>query len=400
MRKQNEIAIGLDVGSAWTRVFVLSVEGGVMRYAGHGVTQSKGWHRGQISDQTAVADSIRDAVEAARKASGYQIESAVVGVGGPAIRAQQGRGVYDFGHSRRIGREDLAYAVKLAALAPREDDRALLQVLPQDFTVDGQPPTLHPVNVECLRLEAHTLLITASAQEHQTLLSAVQQARIDVEETVFEAMAAAYACVLADERAGGVAVLDIGAHSSGLVFYDGDSALYAIGMPFSGEHFTRDISEVKAMSLDESEDMKIKHGCALLGLTADNIVIELPPMPGRPGRELSRRDLIEILEARATQIFQYVERFRVDYSRGMSMHEGIVLCGGATQMEGIVEVAERVLGCQARLGFVRGVDQIPEELATPEWTTAAGLAMYSARLKQRKGRSAGPRFLNLFSNRA
>jgi cell division protein FtsA len=114
---------------------------------------------------------------------------------------------------------------------------------------------------------------------------------------------------------------------------------------------------------------------------------------------LSRRDLIEILEARATQIFQYVERFRVDYARQLSIHEGLVLCGGASQMEGIVELAERVLGCQARLGFIRGVDQVPEDLATPEWTTAAGLAMYSARLQQRKVRSAGPRFLNLFSNR-
>jgi len=399
VRKRGEIAVGLDVGSAWTRAFVLAMEGGVMRYAGHGEAPSKGWHRGQISDQDEVAASIRAAVDAAGAASGYEIRAAVVGVGGPSVRSQQGRGVYDFGHSRRIGREDLAYAVKLAAMAPLEEERALLQVLPQDFTVDGQPPSLHPLNVECLRLEAHTLLVTTGAQEHQTLLSAVQKARIDVEETVFEAMAAAYASVLADERAGGVAVLDIGAHSSGIVFYDGDSALFAMGMPFSGEHFTRDISEVKALSIEEAEEIKLKHGCALLGLTADNIIIELPPAPGRPGRELSRRDLIEILEARATQIFQYMERFRIDFARQISLHEGIVLCGGATQMEGIVEVAERMLGCQARLGFIRGVDQIPETLRTTEWTTAAGLAMYSAKLRQRRHRSTGPRILNLLSNR-
>lgn len=399
MRKRGEIAAGLDVGSSRTRVFVLAVEGGVMRYAGHGEAPSNGWHRGQIADQNAVAASIRAAIDAARASSGFEIGSAVVGVGGPSVRSQQGRGVYDFGHSRRITREDLAYAVRLAAMAPLDDDRALLQVLPQDFTVDGQPPTLHPLNVECLRLEAHTLLITTGAQEHQTLLSAVTQAKVDVEETIFEAMAAAYASVLADERAGGVAILDVGAHSSGLVFYDGDSALYAMGMPFSGGHFTRDISEVKALSIEESEDIKLKHGCALLGLTADNIVIELPPGPGRPGRELSRRDLIEILEARATQIFQYVERFRVEFARQISLHEGIVLCGGATLMEGFVEVAERMLGCQARLGFIRGVDQIPDELRTPEWTTAAGLAMYSAKLRQRRRRSVGPRFLNIFSIR-
>ncbi|MRR38317.1 cell division protein FtsA, partial [bacterium] len=148
MKRKGEIAVGLDIGSAWTRVFVLSVEGGVMRWAGHGVAASRGWHRGQISDQDGVAASIREAIEGARKTSGFDIGSAVVGVGGPTVRSQQGRGVYDFGHPRRISREDLAYAVKLAAMAPLEEDRALLQVLPQDFTVDGQSPTLHPLNVE------------------------------------------------------------------------------------------------------------------------------------------------------------------------------------------------------------------------------------------------------------
>lgn len=393
------IAVGLDIGSAWTRVVVVSLEGGLLRYRAHAVVPSRGWHRGQIADQAAVAASVRQAVSEAEERCGEEVASVVVGVGGPSVRAQQGRGIYEFGHRRPIEQEDLSFAVRQAAHTQLDHDRYLLQVAPQDFTVDGQAPMLHPLNIECMRLEAHVLLVTTSLQEHQALLSAVHQAHLRVEETIFEAMAGAYASILAEERAGGVALVDIGAHSTDTVYYDGDSMLYAIGMPVSGDHFTRDVGNVKAMSFDEAERLKHTHGCALLGLSADNIIIELPAEAGRTAREISRRELIEILEARATQLFQLVERFRVQYARELPLREGVVLCGGASQLEGMVEVAEKVLGCPARLAFPRGIADWPEELTTV-WTTAAGLAMYSARLHGRRERSgAGPSFWSLFTSR-
>ena len=400
MAKKHPIAVGLDIGSARTRVVALAMEGGMMRYLAHAVVPSRGWHRGQIADQMAVAASVREAISEAEDRCGAEIGSVVVGVGGPAVRAQQGRGLYDFGHRRPIGKEDLSYAVRQSTRAHLDADRYLLQVAPQDFTVDGQPPMLHPLNIECQRLEAHSLLITTSLQEHQALISAVHQAHLRVEETIFEAMAAAYASILPDERTGGVALVDIGAHSTDVVYYDGDSMLYSIGMPVSGDHFTKDIADVKSLSFDEADRMKMAHGCALLGLTADNIIIELPAEAGRPAREISRRDLIEILEARAMQLFQLVERFRLQYARDLPLREGVVLSGGAAQLDGMVEVAEKVLGCPARLGFPRGIADWPDELSVV-WTTAAGLAMYSARLQNRKDKpGAGPNFWSLFSSRA
>lgn len=399
MAKKAQVAVGLDVGSAWTRVAVLSLENGNLRYLGHSATPSAGWHRGQISDQSEVAATIRQAMVEAEACSGCQIGSAVVGVGGPAVRSQQGRGLYEFGHRRLIEKGDMVYSVELAARARLDEDRFLLQVLPQDFTVDGQPPIPHPLHIECQRLEAHALLITTSKQEHQALLSAVHMAHIRVEETVFEAMAAAYASVLAEERMGGVAVVDIGAHSTNLVYYDGDAMLFAAGLPLSGDHFTRDICELKALSFEEAERLKFAHGCALLGLTADNIIIELPAEGGRPGREISRRELIEILEARASQLFEYVDKLRARYARDLVLREGLVLVGGGCRLEGLVELAEKMLGCPARLGFPQGVMDAPEELMTPVWSVPIGLAMYSARLQARKEKGGGPSFWSLFTGR-
>lgn len=388
------------MGSAWTRVAAVSLEDGCVYYRAHAAVPSRGWHRGLITDQSALADCIRQAMLETETLAGEPIGEAVVGVGGPAVRSQQGRGLYDFGHLRPIEQGDLAYAVDLAARARLEPDRFLLQVFPQDFTLDGQPPLPHPLNIECQRLEAHALLVTTSVQEHQALLSAVHQAHLRVKETAFEAMAAAYACILSEERAGGVALVDVGAHSTNVVYYDGDAMLAAAGLPVSGDHFTRDIGELKALSYDESERLKFAHGCALLGLTADNIIIEMPSEMGRPARELNRRDLVEILQARAVQLFGLVDKGRRKLARNMELREGVVLCGGGANLEGLVEVAEKVMSCPARLGFPRGIASWPAEICSPAWTTVAGLAMYSARLESRREKaSAGPSFWSLFSRR-
>lgn len=395
MARNIEIAAGLDVGSNWIRLVAVTVEDGFVHYRAHAAALARGWRRSQIDNQNELAASIRAVFEECSRRLGQPLVSAVVGVGGPNVRCQQGRGVYDFGPRRPIQKEDLEQAVKFAMHTPVAADQVLLQALPQDFTVDGGPPVPHPIGVECERLEAHVLLITVPRQEHDALVSAVQLANVQVEDTVFEAMAAAYASILPEERACGVALADIGAHSTGLVFYDGDSMLFAIGLPISGDHFTRDIGAVHGVPYEEAERLKLAYGCVHTGPGGDNIIIQLPADSSRPGREISRRALIETLEARASQLFSIVEECRARRARGVHLGEGLVLCGGGAQMEGMVEEAERILHCPARLGITRGILEWPEELYSPAWTTAAGLAMYSARLQERRERRGGSGWLGL-----
>src|SRR5690606_30261634 len=111
-------------------------------------------------------------------------------------------------------------------------------------------------------------------------------------------------CILAEDRTRGVALVDIGAHSTSVVIYDGDALVHAVGIPIGGEHFTRDISQVLKLNHEDAEQLKQEYGCAILGLTADSSYVELPSYDGRPPREAARRYLNAILEARAEELFQ------------------------------------------------------------------------------------------------
>lgn len=377
-------AVGLDLGSAYTRCVICVLEGDRLRYLSHAENISRGWHKARLSDATAVSDVLQQTVQEAERRAGVQVEAVVAGLGGAAIEGVNARGLYEFGRTRDIEPGDLTYAVELAQKIRLPDDRQILQVLPQDFTVDGRAGFRNPKGVPCSRLEANIHVITALIAEHQVLAGAIHRAGYAVEETIFEPLAAAYSAVLPEDRARGVALIDIGAQSTDVVVYDGDALLRASTIPVSGDHFTRDVAYGLTVSFEDAEALKREYGCAILGLTSDNSLIEVPSPDGRPSREEPRTRLNEILEARAEELFLYVRNEMVRAGMDQGLMEGIVLTGGAAMLNGMCDMAERVVNCPARNGLPSGLGGMPEEINDPAWCGAAGLAMYSAKLKTRR----------------
>jgi cell division protein FtsA len=396
MTHEIQTGVGIDAGSNFTRCVICAVEDGYQRLAGYAEVPSSGWNRGRVSDPDAVSDSIQKAIDNAERRAQMLVDTATVGIGGSTIASGNSRGLYEFGRPREIESRDLHYAIQLSTEVQLEHDRLLLQAAPQDFTVDGRAGLRSPQRMMGSRLEAHTHIITASAQEHDTLVDVVNRAHLNVEETVFEGMAAAYACVIENERMRGVAIADIGAHSTELVIYSGDAMAWSSSIPVGGDHFTRDVAAKFRIPFDDAELLKREHGCARLGLSADNSLIEIPSCEGRPARETLRWDLTDVLDARAEDLFKVIKQEIVKAGMEQDLFEGIVLCGGGALLYGMEDMAEFVLNCNCRKGPPKDVDGLPDDLNRADWATAFGLAMYSAKLKTRpEFKRKAPGFLGL-----
>jgi len=374
-------AAGLDAGSRKTRLVICVLEKGRVRLLGCSAVGSQGWLKGSIADQRAVADTIRAAVRKAEANAGVSVESVVVGMGGQTARGASGRGLVELGHQREIDQRDVNRAVDRASRVQLEQDRMILQLFPKDFVVDGQPGRSDPRKMLASRLEINVHLVTASVQEHNSLVGAVNQAHLVVEETVFEALAASYAAVLPEDRRESIALVDIGAESSELVVYDGDAMHLASTVRVCGDHFTRDLAKGLRLSFEDAELVKMEYGSALSAGRSGNVLVELPAPEDREPREERWKVVSRILEARAEELFRFVrsEFARVGMERALV--GGVFLAGGAAKLPDLCDVAERVLECQARYGLAIGILDWPEEMNETEWTTAAGLAMYSAKLK-------------------
>jgi cell division protein FtsA len=378
------LAVGVDAGITETRSVICTLEGARLRYLGSGQAPPAGWSKGKLTDAAALSASIREAIQRAEASAQTLVESCVVGIGGMTVQGSQAHGLYEFGRPREIQPSDMAYAVERARNVRMESDRILLHMFPQDFVLDGRAGYRNPRRATCTRLEANVHAITALRQEHDALIDAVHQAHLAVEESVFEPVAAAYASILQEDRARGVMLVDIGSHSTDLAVYDGEAILLSTSLPIWGDHFTRDIAYIFKISYEDAEWLKREYGCAMLGLTADNSLIEVPSPEARGPREAKRRELNEVLEARAEELFLYVRNELHKVGMDQSLMEGVILCGGGSMLPGMCDMAERVLNCPARNGLATGIQDWPEDLDSPVWTTAAGLSMYSARLKTRR----------------
>jgi cell division protein FtsA len=375
-------AVGLDAGSHATRLVVCLLEDGRVRFLGCGFAPSQGWSKGRIVDQQAVADSIVMALRQAEALAGISVESAVVGMGGQTIRGANGRGVVELGHVREIDQRDVNRVASRASRVQLQEDRMVLQLFPQDFAVDDQVGHHDPRKMIGSRLEIHVHLVTSSVQEHNSLIGAVNQAHLSVEETVFEGLAACYAAVLPEDRRAGVAIVDIGADSTELCVYHGESMQLASTVPVCGGHFTRDLAQGLRLSLEDAELVKREYGSAVSEDCGENVLVEVPTPENRDHRHVQRRFLNEILEARSRELFQFVRAELARVGMDRSLLGGVFLTGAGAKLPDLCDVAERILLCQARFGLAVGIQDWPEDLRDPEWSAAAGLAMYSAKLKE------------------
>lgn len=380
------IATGLDAGSTHTRCIISVLEDRRLRLIGYGSAPSRGWAKSRIADQQAVSECVLAAVEEAETMAGIQIETVVTGMGGLTSRGANSRGRMDLGRPREVEQRDVNRAMDRALHIQLQEDRMVLQLLPQDFVVDEHPGFHDPRKMMASVIEANVHLITISAQEHNNLVGAINRAHLSVDETVYEAIAACYASVLPADRREGVALVDIGAHSTEMVCYYGESAQLANTLRICGDHFSKDLAHAFRIPLESAAIVKHEFGGAVSQGTACNSTVELPYIEAYERedvgpREAPRKFVNEILESRAVELFEMVraELERAGMQRALA--NGLVISGGGALLPGICDVAERVLDCPARIGLAQGIPDWPEELNDPAWTTAAGLAMYAARLR-------------------
>jgi len=377
-------AVGLDAGSNRTRFVIGVLEPSGLRVIGFGQSQSEGWVKGRIADQRAASESILAAVREAEATAQIIVESAVAGMGGSTVRGANSRAAIEVGRRREIEHRDVKRVIEHASRVQLHEDRMLLQACLQDFVVDDHPGHRDPRGMIASRIEANMHLVTASMQEHDCLVTAMNQAHLAAEETVYEGIAACYAAILPEERREGIAFLDIGAQSTELAVYYGESLQLASSLPICGDHFSKDVARGLCTTYEDGVRLKEEYGCAVLGLTSDHSLIEVPAPEDRGAREAPRRLLNQILEARAEELFRLVRRELARVGMDQALMGGIVLAGGGALLPGMCDMAERVLNCQARNGLALGIVDWPEVIDDPVWTTAAGLMMYSAKLKVRE----------------
>ncbi|MGO9862015.1 MAG: cell division protein FtsA [Terriglobales bacterium] len=379
----------IDVGSAKTGVLVAELSDSGLRYRGHGIAESRGLRKGVIAELDKATASIQKAVERAEDVAGIAIEHALIGIAGAHIRGINSHGGIGFGaRSREIGREEIRQAVDKARAIPLPGDREILHLLPQEFILDGQGGVHDPMGMMCTRLEVRLHIVTAASNATQNLVTAVNRAGVQVDDTIFEPLACADSVLRPEERELGVCLADLGAGSCDLIVFQQGAVAHTAVIPVGGDHFTSDLSVGMCTALGDAEMLKKNFGNAVPTLIPEGNEVEVPAVGDRPSRMMAQRVMGEILEPRARELFELVR----DNLRHAGVLEhcvaGLVLTGGASRLPGILDVAESVLRKAARLAWPTPLPKMPSFMAEPEFATVLGLAYYGHRACLARGLQA------------
>jgi cell division protein FtsA len=343
--------------------------------------------RGIVTTTDAVVESIKKAVEEAERVSGLSIHTATVNVSGEHLRGENKSGVVAVaGAGREITTEDVERAIESASAMQLPAGWEIIDRLPQEFIIDGQDGIVEPIGMRGSRLESRIHVITSPSAGRQNIVKAIHQAGLEVERMMLEPLAAANSTLSDDDKEYGCALVNIGEEITSLMIFGRGAVQHTIVFPFGGMHFTKDIAVGLRVSIPEAERIKHLYGCVagfLMNAEERQGIIEVTPVGRQEMRQLSKEILCDIMQPRAVELLQHIahEVFNI---RGQ-ISSGVVLTGGGSLNRGMVEVAEQVFDAPTRLGFLeqKHFGGLLDEVQSPEWATACGLALASMRLQIR-----------------
>jgi cell division protein FtsA len=354
--------------------------GGGLDVVGVGSAPSRGLRRGVVMNIESTVEAIKQAVSDAELQAGVEVSGAYAGIAGGHIRGVNSRGVVAVsGKDREVTVADVDRVVDAARAINVPPDREVIHVLPQTFVVDDQDGVREPVGMSGVRLEAEVHIVTGAVTSVQNVVRAVNRAGLAVHDIVLEPLASAEAVLLADEKELGVVLIDIGGGTTDVALVREGAIWYTASLPLGGDHITNDIALGLRTPPADAEELKRRHACASTALVPAEETISVPSVGGRKPRQLSRQVLSEIVQPRVAEIFTLVARDLAKAGFQDTATAGVVLTGGTSLMEGIVEIAEAVFEQPVRRGMPHDVGGLADVVKSPIYSTAVGLALYGAR---------------------
>jgi cell division protein FtsA len=384
MVRDEEVIVGIDVGTTKICVIVSKVSEGKLNIIGIGSHPSSGLRKGVVVNMDSTISSIKKAVHEAELMAGIKINSCIASIGGSHIRSFNSNGVVAI-KEKEVREGDIQRAIDAAKAVPIPSDRQIIHVIPQEYIVDDQDGIKDPLGIQGVRLEVKVHIITGSVSAAQNILKCLKVAGLEVEDIIVGQLASAEATLSPEEKEIGVCLVDIGGGTSDIAIFSNGSIRYTSIIPFGGNNVTNDIAIGLRTPVDEAEKIKKKHGCAFSSMIGASETIEVPSVGGRKPRILMRKTLADIIEPRVEEIGRMIyEEIRKSGTERV-LASGAVITGGTANLEGIVELFENVFNnMPVRRGYPQGVGGLVDVINNPIYSTGVGLVLYRFRHSREK----------------
>ena len=381
-RSDQNLIVGLDIGTSKVAAIVASVSGDdEIEIIGIGSHPSKGLKKGVVVNIESTVQSIQRAIEEAELMAGCQIDSVYAGIAGSHIRSLNSHGIVAI-KDKEVTQHDVDRVIDAARAVAIPADQKMLHILPQEFLIDDQEGIREPVGMSGVRLEAKVHMVTGAVSAAQNIVKCVRRCGLEVDDIILEQLASSHAVLTDDEQELGVCLVDIGGGTTDIAIFSEGAIRHTAVIPIAGDQITNDIAVALRTPTQYAEEIKKKYACALTQLASPDESIEVPSVGDRPPRRLARQTLAEVVEPRYEELLTLVQNELRRSGFEDICAAGVVLTGGCSKMEGVIDLAEEVFHVPVRIGMPSQVSGLADVVRNPIYSTGVGLLLYGRNHRQ------------------
>jgi len=373
---ERQMIVGLDIGTSKVVAIVGEIsETNEIEIIGIGSHASRGMKKGVVINIESTVQSIQRAVEEAELMAGCQINSVYAGIAGSHIRSLNSHGIVAI-RDREVAQSDVDRVIDAAKAVAIPADQRILHVLPQEFVIDQQEGIREPIGMSGVRLEAKVHLVTGAVSAAKNIIKCVRRCGLEVDDIILEQLASSYSVLTEDEKELGICLVDIGGGTTDIAIFTEGAIRHTAVIPIAGDQVTNDIAVALRTPTPHAEEIKVKYACALRQLANPDDTIEVSGVGDRPPRRLARQTLAEVVEPRYEELLTLVQAELRRSGFEEICAAGVVLTGGSSKMEGVIELAEEVFHMPVRLGVPQYVSGLADVVRNPIHATGVGLLLF------------------------
>ena len=377
-RENKKLVVGLDIGTSKIVAIVgeLKPEGG-FEIIGMGSHQSRGLKKGVVVNIETTVNAIQRALEEAELMADCKIREVYTGIAGNHIKSFNSQGMVAI-KDKEVTQMDIDRVIETAKAVQIPNDQQILHVLNQEFIIDGQEDVREPLGMSGVRLEVKVHIVTGAVSAAQNIIKCVRRCGLEVNDLILQPLASSVAVLSEDEKDLGVCLVDIGGGTTDMAVFTHGAIRHTAVIPIAGDQITNDIAMALRTPTKDAEDIKQRFGCALSQLADPQDMVEVPGVGDRSSRQLSRKTLAEVIEPRVEELYSLVqtELRRSGYEELLS--SGVVLTGGSSAMQGMVELGEEIFHMPVRIGMPQYAGGLAEVVRSTRYATGVGLLIAGA----------------------
>ncbi len=374
-KESKNLIVALDIGTSKIITIVAEVNAdGALAVIGVGTHESSGMKKGMVVDIDATVAAIQRSLGDAELMADCKIREVFTGIAGGHIKSSNANGMVKI-KEKEVTHTDIVRVVDTASSISLPGDQQILHILEQEFSIDGQGGIKRPLGMSGMRLEVEVHIVSGAVAAVQNIIKCVHRCGLEVPQIILQPLASSKAVLSDDERDLGVCLVDIGGGTTDVAVFTGGAIRHTAVIPIAGDQITNDIAMALRTPTKDAEDIKIKYGCALRQL-ADDDPVEVPGVGERGTRMLSRQTLAEVIEPRIEELYSLVQAELRRSGFEDLLSSGIVITGGSSAMQGMVELGEEIFHMPVRLGLPQYTGGLADVVRSPRYSTGMGLLMY------------------------